>query len=131
MAAEDRVNSAQAHSDEDAGEPGETRPRWWLRNPPMGVLSAAILGVATALLAASLKAPDHAPGSTLLYLVILPIALLLPAVALAGMVVAWRALRASHGTQRLILVIPATAAIVLNALAAGLFARWLTRVFVG
>jgi hypothetical protein len=102
-----------------ADEPAE-RPRWWLRNPAAGVLSAAVLGVATLSVTAS---------STLLYLVILPIALLLPAIALGGAFVAWRALGAAHGGLRLALAPAAALALILNLTAVGLFVRWLGRVF--
>jgi hypothetical protein len=96
-----------------ADEPAE-RPRWWLRNPAAGVLSAAVLGVATLSVTAS---------------VILPIALLLPAIALGGAFVAWRALGAAHGGLRLALAPAAALALILNLTAVGLFVRWLGRVF--
>ena len=84
MGTDNRVNSGDDPTTPGpADEPAE-RPRWWLRNPAAGVLSAAVLGVATLSVTASIKTPDSAPGSTVLYLVILPIALLLPAIALGG-----------------------------------------------
>ena len=131
MGADNRVNA-----DDDpttlapADEPAE-RPRWWLRNPAAGVLAAAVLGVATLSVTASIRTPDSAPGSTLLYLVILPIALLLPAIALGGAFVAWRALGAAHGGLRLALAPAAALALILNLTAVGLFIRWMGRVFFG
>jgi hypothetical protein len=128
---DDRVNSAHSGSGDSATESVEARPRWWLRNPTIGVLSAAVLGIVTALLAASIRAPESTPGSTLLYLVILPIALLLPTIALAGMLVAWRAFKASRGRYRLMLAVPASFALAMNALAVGLFMRWVVQVLAG
>ena len=136
MGANNRVNSDKVDSDDQATTPGPSgaptqRPRWWLRNPAAGVLSAAVLGVATVYLTASFETPDPAPGSTLLYLVVLPIALLLPAIAAAGVFVAWQALRASRGRLQLTLAAPAAVAMVLNATAVYLFVKWLAQAVIG
>ena len=131
MAADNRVNSDDDPATLGQADESAERPRWWLRNPAAGVLSAAVLGVATLSVTASIKTPDSAPGSTVLYLVILPIALLLPAIALGGAFVAWRALGAAHGGLRLALDPPAALALILNLTAVGLFVRWMGRVFFG
>ncbi len=131
MGANNRVNSDDEPTTMEPSELPTERPRWWLRNPAAGVLTAAMLGVATVYLTASFEAPDPAPGSTLLYLVILPIALLLPAIAAAGVFVAWQALRASRGRLQLTLAAPAIVAMVLNAAAVYLFIRWLAQAVFG
>lgn len=131
MSADDRVNS---DDDPTADEPEDfeiERPRWWIRNPTKGVVSAAVLGLATVWISLAIKTPDSGPGATLLYIVILPIALLLPAVALSGAFIAWRAFHASHGGLRQMLMIPAAVGVIFNAVAVGLFVRWLGRVFFG
>ena len=107
------------------------RPRWWLRNPAAGVLTTAVLGVATIWVTLSIGTPDSAPGSTLISIVILPIALLLPAIALGGAFVAWHSFRATRGGLRIALAAPAAMALILNVAAVGLFMRWVTQVFVG
>ncbi len=129
MSANNRVNSDDELVPENAVPTAEEPPRWWIRTPIKGVVSAAILGVATTWVTLSIKTPDSAPGSSLLYLVILPIALLLPAIALSGAFVAWHAFQASHGRLRLLLAAPAAVGLVLNAIAVGLFVRWVGRVF--
>ena len=94
------------------------------------MLAAAVLGVATATVTLSIRTPDSTPGATLLYLVILPIALLLPAIAIGGAFIAWRAFAATSGTMRLLLAAPATLAVVLNIAAVAVFLRWLVQVFI-
>ena len=131
MPADNRVNSDDELVPDNTGESGNEPPRWWIRSPTKGVVSAAILGIATTWVTLSIKTPDATPGSTLLYLVILPIALLLPAIALSGAFVAWHAFQVSRGRLRLLLAAPAAVGLVLNAVAVGLFVRWVGRVFFG
>jgi len=130
VSANNRVNQEGEFAQDEAGEPIPERERWWLRKPALGVLAAAVLGVATAAVTLSIRTPDSTPGATLLYLVILPIALLLPAIAIGGAFIAWRAFTATSGTIRLLLAAPATLAVVLNIAAVAVFLRWLVQVFV-
>lgn len=131
MGADHRVNSDdESMTAESADVPAE-RPRWWLRNPTAGVLSAVVLGVATLAVTASFKTPDPGAGSTIVNIVILPIALLLPAIAVGGAFVSWRALGATHGRLRLVLAPLTALALILNLTAVGLFIRWMGRVFFG
>ncbi len=127
MAENHGVSSQQQHTTVEPPDTGNERARWWLRNPTIGVLVAAVLGVATASVTASIRTPDATPGSTLLNFVILPIALLLPTVAIGGMFVAWRAFGAARGKLRLILAAPAAIGLILNAVAVAIFTRWLIR----
>ncbi|UCD68731.1 MAG: hypothetical protein JSW48_01065 [Betaproteobacteria bacterium] len=131
MSADNKVNSDDDPTTLGPADKPPERPRWWLRNPAAGVLSAAMLGVAALSVTASIKTPDPAPGSTLLYIVILPIALLLPAIAVGAAFVAWRALGAAHGGLRLALAPAAALALILNLTAVGLFIRWMGRAFLG
>ena len=131
MTADNRVNSDDDPATEQAEETAAELPRWWIRNPAKGVITAAILGIATTWVTLSIKSPDSAPGTTLLYIVILPIALLLPAIALSGAFISWHAFQASRGRLRLLLAAPAAVGLVLNAIAVGLFIRWVGRVFFG
>jgi hypothetical protein len=130
VSANNRVNPEHAPAPDAPDNPDEERPRWWLRNPTTGVLAASVLGVATAWVTASIKSPDTSAGSTLIYLVILPIALLLPAIAVGGAFIAWRACAAAHGKLRLLLALPAAIAVLLNIAAVGLFIHWLVQAFV-
>ena len=131
MSADNRVNSRDDPATEDTEESAAELPRWWIRNPAKGVIAAVILGLATTWVTLSIKTPDSAPGTTLLYIVILPIALLLPAIALSGAFISWHAFQASRGTLRLLLAAPAAVGLVLNAIAVALFMRWVGRVFLG
>lgn len=130
MSANNGVNQEAESVQDESDEPLPERQRWWLRNPAVGVLATAALGVATALVTISIRTPDSTPGATLLYLVILPIALLLPAIAIGGAFVAWRALTATSGKMRLMLAAPAAIALLLNVAAVILFLRWLVQVFI-
>ena len=129
MSADNRVNSGDDPATEDTEESAAELPRWWIRNPAKGVITATILGLATTWVTLSIKTPDSAPGTTLIYIVILPIALLLPAMALSGAFISWHAFQASRGRLRLILAAPAALGLILNAIAVGLFVRWVGRVF--
>lgn len=130
MSANNGVNQEAESVQDESDEPLPERQRWWLRNPAVGVLATAALGMATALVTISIRTPDSTPGATLLYLVILPIALLLPAIAIGGAFVAWRALMATSGKMRLMLAAPAAIALLLNVAAVILFLRWLVQVFI-
>lgn len=131
MSADNRVNSGDAPVQEQTEESAAESPRWWIRNPAKGVITAAILGIATTWVTLSIKTPDSTPGTTLLYIVILPIALLLPAIALSGAFISWHAFQASQSRLRVILAAPAAVGLVLNAIAVGLFMRWVGQVFFG
>ena len=131
MSADNRVNSDDELAAEQTEETATELPRWWIRNPAKGVITAAILGIATTWVTLSIKTPDSSPGTTLLYIVILPIALLLPAIALSGAFISWHAFQASRGRLRLILSAPAAIGLILNAIAVGLFMRWVGQVFFG
>lgn len=124
MSADPRVNS-----DETAGMNGSTddaaqTPRWWLRRPAAGIAAAMILGVAALLVTTSIGAPGSEPGTAFTNLVVLPIALLLPAIALGAAMIAWHAFGHTRGRQRLLLTVPALIALVSNAAAIVAFARW-------
>ncbi|NIO40392.1 MAG: hypothetical protein GTO41_09465 [Burkholderiales bacterium] len=121
--------SESAHG--DAPHTIEERTRWWIRNPTAGVLVATLSGLATCWVTLSIKTPDSSPGSTLLYMVILPIALLLPAIAIGGALVTWHAFHASRGMLRRMLAAPAALALTLNLVAVALFARWVLQIFSG
>ena len=131
MSDDHRVNSDHEPAAIEVPDELPERPRWWLRNPAAGVLTTAVLGVATIWVTLSIRSPDSAPGSTLISLVILPIALLLPAIALGGAFVAWHSFQATRGGMRLSLAAPAAIAMILNIAAVGLFMRWVVLVFFG
>ena len=128
MATDHRVNSDDETASMMPEEDYPERPRWWLTHPGAGIIAAAILGVATCWVTLSIGRPASAPGAKFIYLVILPIALLLPAIALGGTMVAWHAFRQTRGTMRLMLALPAAIAVLLNVAAIVAFVRWVGRV---
>ena len=128
MCADPRVNSddpvvSTEHVEEQSG-----RPRWWLKNPALGVFASLALGVAAFLLTSAIGKPGKDPGTAFTNLIILPIALLLPAIALGGALVAWHAFGSTQGRLRLMLAIPMAIALILNSAAIAIFARWAVRV---
>ena len=131
MSADNRVNSDDDLPPEQVEESMAEPLRWWIRNPTKGVIAAAILGIAAVWVTLSIKIPESNPGSTLIYIVIMPIALLLPAISLSGAFISWHAFQASHSSLRLILAAPAAVGLILNTAAVGLFLRWAGRVFLG
>ena len=131
MSSEQRVKSDGASADRENSDDLPEQPRWWLRNPSLGVAVAAVLGIAAVWVTASINRSDSGQAATLIYIVILPIALLLPAIALSGAMIAWHAFQATRGRLRLMLAAPAAAAVVLNTAAIGLFIRWVAGVFPG
>ncbi|KPK33006.1 MAG: hypothetical protein AMJ66_06000 [Betaproteobacteria bacterium SG8_40] len=129
MSADPRVNSDEVagmagNSDQEAAEPR----RWWLRRPAFGIVASMFLGVAAFLVTSSIGRPGPDPGAAFTNLVVLPIALLLPAIALGAAMVAWHAFGQTHGRLRLLLMVPTAIAIILNAIAIAAFARWVVRV---
>ncbi len=131
MSSEQRVKSDGASADRENSDDLPEQPRWWLRNPSLGVAVAAVLGIAAVWVTASINRSDSGQAATLVYIVILPIALLLPAIALSGAMIAWHAFQATRGRLRLMLAAPAAAAVILNTAAIGLFIRWVAGVFPG
>ncbi|MGH8631980.1 MAG: hypothetical protein ACREU7_14630 [Burkholderiales bacterium] len=97
--------------------------RWWRRRPAAGVAASLATGAVAMWVASALAPASRQPVDALAYLVSLPVALLLPAAALAAALIGWQAWRASMGTARAALALPALAAVTGNALAIGIFAR--------
>jgi hypothetical protein len=93
--------------------------RWWRQRPRLGVAVSLATGVAALWLAQALAAPS--PEARIAYLVSLPIALLLPALAVAAGLMGWQAWRASHSSP--LLAVPALAAMGANLIAVWLFVR--------
>ena len=129
MSTEHRVKSAGTSPDSEDAEDLPERPRWWLRNPSLGVAAAAILGIAAVWVTSSINRSNSGQAATLIYIVVLPIALLLPAIALSAAMIAWHAFQSTRGRLRLLLAAPAAAAVILNSAAIGLFIRWVAGVF--
>jgi len=129
VASEHRVKSGEAPEVMEDAEDLPERPRWWLRNPSLGVVAAAILGIAAVWITSSINRSSSGQAATLIYIVILPIALLLPAIALSGALIAWHAFQSTRGRLRLLLAAPAAAAVILNTAAVGLFLRWVAGIF--
>jgi len=105
----------------------EPATRWWRRRPAAGVALSVATGAVAIWVASALAPPSELPLDSLAYLISLPIALLLPAAALAAALIGWQAWQASTGPARAALALPAFAALSANALAIGIFARLLLR----
>lgn len=97
--------------------------RWWRRRPATGVALSLATGAVAIWVASALAPASEQPLDLIAYLVSLPIALLLPAAALAAALIGWQAWRASTGPVRVTLALPALAALSANALAIAIFAR--------
>ncbi len=128
MSADPRVNSDEKTCMSGPEDEATERQRWWLRHPASGVVASMFVGVAAFLLASSIGKPGSDPGTAFTNLVVLPIALLLPAIALGGAMVAWHAFGRTQGRLRLMLTVPAAIAVILNAAAIAAFARWVVQV---
>lgn len=124
MSADPRVNSDESASIASTADEAAQTPRWWVRRPVTGIVAALILGIAALLVTMSIGNPGSEPGTAFTNLVVLPIALLLPAIALGAAMIAWHAFGHTHGRQRLLLTAPAAIALVLNVAAIVAFARW-------
>jgi hypothetical protein len=107
----------------DNSTPPSHTQRWWQQRPLLGVMASLALGLATVWIAGSLEPPRA--EERIAYLISLPIALLLPACALAGGYIAWQAWVASD--KRPALAVPAFLAASANAIAIGLFFRVVVR----
>jgi hypothetical protein len=127
------VKPPAAHDEQaDSGEAEDSfTPRWWQRSPALGIAAALATGVAGIWLLGALGRPAGTAQSAFLYMATLPMALLLPALALFGALIAWRSYAASEGRWRLVLTLPAFAALAINSLVIGLFLRFLAQIFTG
>ena len=101
-------------------------PAWWRRNPIAGVMASLALGLCAFALARMLARPESGV-SAFVHLVTLPIALLLPALSVAGALIGWQGWRA--GGSPLWLAVPLLAALAAHALAVGLFLRLVAALF--
>jgi len=124
VSADPRVNSDEPADTNGSADDAAQTPRWWLRRPAAGIAAAMTLGVAALLVTTSIGAPGSEPGTAFTNLVVLPIALLLPAIALGAAMIAWHAFRHTRGRQRLLLTVPMSIALVCNVAAIIAFARW-------
>jgi hypothetical protein len=127
VSADPRVNSDEINGKENPEGEAPERPRWWLRRPAVGITASLFLGAAAFLVTSSIGKPGSDPGTAVTNLVVLPIALLLPAIALGAAMVAWHSFGHTHGRQRLLLVVPAAIALILNSAAIAVFARWVVQ----
>lgn len=105
--------------------------RWWIRRPELGIAAGLITGIAGIWILSALGWPSHASEAAFLYMVTLPIALLLPALALLGTLVVRSSFSALHGRRRLAMALPALAAAASNILAIGMFLRFVLQILDG
>jgi hypothetical protein len=108
-------------SDPLAEEPAPAR--WWRQRPSVGIAVSLASGAVAMWIASALRPQSAGPSDTIAYLVSLPIALLLPAAAVAGGLIGWQAWQASRGPARAMLLLPMLAAASANMLAIAMFAR--------
>lgn len=110
-------------SDEDSAR--ET-PAWWRRRPLAAVLTSLALGGCALAVVKMLVRPEPGTGA-FVHLVTLPLALLLPALSVAGALIGWQGWRA--GGSPLWLAVPLLAALAAHAFAIGLFMRLVAALF--
>ncbi len=131
MSPEDKVNleaSGRGVDSRGGNEPGDAAPPWWRRRPALGIAASLTAGMSTALLLGALGPPAQGAGAAFVYLVTLPIALLMPALALAAALIAWQALGAARPALRPLLIVPATIAFAANIVSLGMFLRFVLQV---
>lgn len=104
--------------------------RWWKRNPPLGVFVALVGATAALGLLLALGRPVPGGHATFVYMTTLPIALLLPAICVAGAFLAWQAAKGASLRMRWWLLAAAILAVIANIAAVGLFMRFLIHVIV-
>lgn len=101
-------------------------PAWWRRHPLAAVMTSFALGVCALAVVKMLDRPEPGAGA-FVHFVSLPIALLLPALSVAGALFGWQGWRA--GGSPLWLAGPLLAALAAHAFAIGLFMRLLAALF--
>jgi hypothetical protein len=115
----------------DPAEPGdhggEIRP-WWRRSPPLAAAAALAIGVATLWFANMLGRVPLDSNSTLGYLLMLPLLLIVPAFSAAGLRLSWLALH-GDGSMKWIIATVVLAATAANGFAIVGFATALLRIF--
>ncbi|HWQ38543.1 MAG TPA: hypothetical protein VNM24_08020 [Burkholderiales bacterium] len=111
------------------GEGTASPQRWWQRRPAGGVAFSLAVGAATLWIASALQLPEARDAAVLSYLVSLPIALLLPTLSAAGLLIGWQAWRAA--APHAWLVVPTLLALLANACALALFLRVMVRLLQG
>ncbi|MEO8166466.1 MAG: hypothetical protein ABI619_13830 [Betaproteobacteria bacterium] len=102
-------------------------PPWWQRSPPLAASAALAIGLATLWFGNMLGRVPLDDQSTLGYLLMLPMLLIVPVFSAAGLRLAWVAWGgASTGPRWMLAVLVAVAA---NGLALARFATALARIF--
>ena len=115
-------SGAQADSSEDI-------PPWWRRSPPLAAAAALAIGLATLWFANMLGRVPLDSQAAFAYLLMLPLLLIVPAFAAAGLRLSWLALRRSHDMSRWIVGAIALAAMAANGFAIAGFGTALLRIF--
>ncbi len=105
----------------------EIRP-WWQRSPPLAAGASLAIGLATLWFANMLGRVPLDSHSTLGYLLMLPLLLIVPAFSAAGLRLAWLAMRSAAQPRWLIATI-ALGATLANGLAIAGFVASLVRIF--
>ena len=133
MSHEEPVKSPPDATDDSlADDPAASEPlRWWKRRPELGIAAGLLTGIAGLSLLRALGRPTQTGEAVFLYMVTLPIALLLPALSLLGILLVRTCFSEIHGKQRFALAVPAVAAALTNVLAIGMFLRFVLQIFAG
>jgi hypothetical protein len=111
-------------SSEDVGE--DIRP-WWRRSPALAAGAALAIGLATLWFANMIGRVPLDAHSTLGYLLMLPLLLIVPAFSAAGLRLSW--LAQGNATRGWIIGTTAWAAMAMNAVAIARFGTALWRIF--
>jgi len=103
---------------------------WWRRSAPLAAGASLAIGAATLWFGNMLnRVPLDQHATTLSYLLMLPLLLIVPAFSAAGLRLAWLAWFGAHGATRLLIAVVLLAAVTANLLAIARFGIALLRIF--
>jgi hypothetical protein len=102
---------------------------WWRRSAPLAAGASLAIGAATLWFGNMLNRVPLDQHTTLSYLLMLPLLLIVPAFSAAGLRLAWLSWLGGQGATRIIIAVVVLAAVTANVLAIARFATALLRIF--
>jgi hypothetical protein len=102
---------------------------WWRRSAPLAAGASLAIGAATLWFGNMLNRVPLDQHSTLSYLLMLPLLLIVPAFSAAGLRLAWLSWSDAQGGTRVLVAIVVLAAVMANLLAMWRFGTALLRIF--
>jgi hypothetical protein len=102
---------------------------WWQRSAPLAAGASLAIGAACAWFGGMLGRVPLDSHSTIGYLLMMPLLLIVPAFSLAALRLAWSAWNGRAGTARATVTVLAVCALLLNLVALARFASAIVRIF--